>query len=106
MITQVILQEGVYTHETWEDTNVVAEPVVYMIANHVVGGFYRVHDNRTTNENLNTPGMRFERLAFEGCCMPPDKNDIQDNHTNRFYIYGVIARLASLAAAREMIQLK
>ncbi|NNE38194.1 MAG: hypothetical protein HKN08_07815, partial [Gammaproteobacteria bacterium] len=25
-----------------------------------------------------------------------------DSHLNRFYIYGVIARLATLAAAREL----
>ncbi len=102
-VTKVIIQEGIYTHETWGTSETVAEPVVYMIDHHVVGGFYRVHEARAANENLNTPGMRFEPLAFDSCCASPEKDatDDTDNHPNRFYAYGVIARLALLAAARE-----
>ncbi len=36
-ITRVILQEGVYTCETIGEQNAVAEPVVYMIGQHVIG---------------------------------------------------------------------
>jgi hypothetical protein len=61
-VSRVILQEGVYTFETWNGA--VAEPVVYMIDRFVVGGFYRVHTARGANENLNAPGMHFEPLAF------------------------------------------
>jgi len=104
-VSKVIIQEGVYTHETWGDENTVAEPVVYMIGHNVVGGFYRVHDKRSANENLNTPGMRFEPLAFDDCCILPDKQQSPDAHPNRFYTYGVIARLATLAAAREKASL-
>ncbi|HFD92297.1 MAG TPA: glutamate--cysteine ligase, partial [Gammaproteobacteria bacterium] len=35
--TRVILQEGVYTFETWGDSQAVTEPVVYMIDHFVVG---------------------------------------------------------------------
>jgi glutamate--cysteine ligase len=77
-----------------------------MIGNNVVGGFYRVHDKRATFENLNAPGMRFERLAFDDCCISPDKHQSPDAHPNRFYTYGVIARLALLAAAREKASLR
>lgn len=101
-VTKVIIQEGVYTHETWGNEHTVAEPVVYMVDHYVVGGFYRVHDARTTSENLNSPGMRFERLAFEDCCISPDKGQSPDACANRFYAYGVVARLALLAAAGEI----
>lgn len=101
-VTKAIIQEGVYTHETWGNPNTVAEPVVYLMGGSVVGGFYRVHPKRATNENLNSPGMYFERLAFDECCNSPDREQSLDAHTNRFYTYGVLARLASLAAAREM----
>jgi len=101
-VTKVIIQEGVYTYETWGDEATVAEPVIYMIGHNVVGGFYRVHSKRTANENLNAPGMRFEPLAFDDCCISPEKNLAPDAHPNRFYVYGVIARLAMLAAAQEM----
>lgn len=101
-VSQVIIQEGVYTHETWGDEEIVAEPVVYMMDRQVVGGFYRVHGKRTTSQNLNTPGMRFEPLAFLDCCSTPEPNLEADCHQNRFYTYGVIGRLALLAASHEI----
>ncbi|MDY6978479.1 MAG: glutamate--cysteine ligase [Pseudomonadota bacterium] len=100
-VTQVIMQEGVYTFETWGDQQAVAEPVVYMLDHFVVGGFYRVHKERGANENLNAPGMHFEPLAFAETCNAPDESKAPDADPNRFYAYGVIARLALLAAARE-----
>ncbi len=101
-VSQVIIQEGIYTHETWGDDEAVAEPVVYMMDRQVVGGFYRVHSKRSTSQNLNTPGMRFEPLAFLDCCNTPDPNLEADCHQNRFYTYGVISRLALLAASHEI----
>lgn len=103
-VTKVIIQEGVYTNETWGADKRVAESVVYMIDKNVVGGFYRVHAAKGVNENLNSPGMQFERFAFGDCCVSPDKARSPDAEPNRFYTYGVIARLASLAAAREATQ--
>lgn len=100
-VTKAIIQEGVYTNETWGGPAMVAEPVVYAIDHSVVGGFYRVHATRSASDSLNSPGMRFEPLAFEECCNSPDKQLAPDAHPNRFYAYGVIARLAVLAAARE-----
>jgi len=102
-IRHVILQEGVYTFETSGTLNAVAEPVVYMIDHFVVGGFYRVHTKRGVNENLNAPGMHFEPLAFVNSCIAPDLHQTPDVVPNHFYAYGVIARLALLAAARELI---
>lgn len=103
-VSKFLLQEGVYTYETLGDgkDSAVAEPVVYMIDHFVVGGFYRVHTGRGERENLNAPGMHFEPLAFHGSCNTPDRNQSPDAEPNRFYAYGVIARLALLAAAREL----
>jgi glutamate--cysteine ligase len=80
----------------------VAEPVIYMIDRYVVGGFYRVNTQRGIDENLNAPGMRFEPLAFETGCSLPDNTQAPDAPPNRFYAYGVVARLALLAAALEL----
>ena len=98
-VDRVIIQEGVYTFETMPD-GAVAEPVLYMIGQFVVGGFYRVHQGRGDAENLNAPGMHFEPLAFEKPCNTPYEN-ATPNIPNRFYVYGVVSRLAALAAARE-----
>tara|TARA_R110001606_G_scaffold346892_2_gene495891 strand:- start:41579 stop:42853 length:1275 start_codon:yes stop_codon:yes gene_type:complete len=101
-VENVLIQEGVYTFETLGEEKAVAEPVIYMIDHFVVGGFYRVHTGRGVNENLNAPGMHFEPLAFAQPCNSPDKSEQPDAEPNRFYAYGVIARLALLAAAREL----
>lgn len=99
-VTEVIIQEGVYTFEKLNEA--VAEPVVYMIDRFVVGGFYRVHTDRDIDENLNAPGMRFVPLAFETPCSLPDCAGQPDAPPNRFYTYGVVARLALLAASIEL----
>jgi glutamate--cysteine ligase len=100
-VTKVIVQEGVYTFETWGQQDAVAEPVVYMWGQRVVGGFYRVHKERGIDENLNSPGMHFEPLVFTKSCH--QTLQIPGDCQNRFYAYGVIARLSMLAAAREML---
>lgn len=102
-VSEVIIQEGVHTFETLEEA--VAEPVVYMIDRYVVGGFYRVHTGRGKDENLNAPGMHFEPLSFEtGCNLPDHGCNNPDAPPNRFYAYGVVGRLAALAAAVEIEQ--
>jgi len=103
-VSQVIIQEGVHSYEVVGSGGQegVAEPVVYMIDRFVVGGFYRVHSGRGRDENLNAPGMHFERLAFETSCSLPDQCQNPDAAPNRFYAYGVVARLAHLAAALEL----
>jgi glutamate--cysteine ligase len=98
-VHEVLVQEGVHSYEKVGDG--VAEPVVYMIDHYVVGGFYRVHPARGTDQNLNAPGMQFSPLAFAEDCSSPDPDD-PDCAPNRFYAYGVVARLALLAAAVEL----
>ncbi|MHB1565677.1 MAG: glutamate--cysteine ligase [Acidiferrobacter sp.] len=101
-VQEVMVQEGVYTFETFGADQAVAEPVVYMVDRFVVGGFYRVHTTRGIDENLNAPGMQFRPLAFADSCANPDARFAPDAEPNRFYAYGVIGRLALLAAAREL----
>ena len=99
-VSDVLVQEGIYS---FEDVNeAVAEPVVYMIDRYVVGGFYRVHTERGVDENLNAPGMRFSPLAFDSCCAFPNPECAPDDTPNRFYAYGVVGRLAMLAASMEL----
>jgi glutamate--cysteine ligase len=100
-VSQVIIQEGVLTNERMNDA--VAEPVVYMMDRYVVGGFYRIHAERGVDENLNAPGASFVPLAFaESTHLPQPGMKPGASAPNRFYMYGVIARLAMLAASYEM----
>ena len=100
-VFEVLLQEGVLTCERVNDA--VAEPVVYMMDRYVVGGFYRVHPQRKVDENLNAPGSSFVPLAFaESTHLPQPNVKPGASAPNRFYMYGVIGRLAMLAASYEI----
>ena len=96
-----LIQEGVLTNERVHDA--VAEPVVYLIDRYVVGGFYRIHAERGVDENLNAPGARFVPLPFAGNAhLPRPGAKGEARPPNRFYMYGVIARLAMVAASYEL----
>ena len=100
-VKDLILQEGVITHERMNDA--VAEPVVYMMDRYVVGGFYRVHADRGDDEDLCGPGASFVPLAFaESAHLPQPGVRPGASAPNRFYMYGVIGRLAMLAASYEL----
>jgi glutamate--cysteine ligase len=90
-VSELLIQEGVPTIE--EVDGGTAERVIYLIDRHVVGGFYRVNAARGRNDNLNASGMTFKPLPTAAGA---------DTESNRFYTYGVISRLAALAAAREL----
>ena len=101
-VSEVIIQEGVPTYERVNDA--VAEPVVYMIDRYVVGGFYRV--NRRARHRREPELAR----ARASCRWPsPSSNQLPKpgakpgaSAPNRFYMYGVIARLAMVAASYEL----
>lgn len=127
-VSEVIVQEGIYTYETLNGA--VAEPVVYMMDRFVIGGFYRVHEGRGADENLNASGMLFVPLEqsipsvhssgnadpvllatckrvfeqWESLGVPRVDIDNPDNEPNRLYVYGVMARLSLLAASLELEQ--
>jgi len=97
----MILQEGVPTFERVNDA--VAEPVVCMIDRYVIGGFYRINAGRGIDEALDVPGASYVPLAFaESSQLPRQGIKPGASAPNRFYMYGVIARLAMVAASYEM----
>ena len=97
----VIVQEGVRTSERVNDG--VAEPVVYMMDRYVVGGFYRVHPDRGNDENLAIAGASFVPLGFpDSAHLPQPGARLMASAPNRFYMYGVIGRLAMVAGAYEL----
>ncbi|GAB4213738.1 MAG: glutamate--cysteine ligase [Rhodoferax sp.] len=96
-----MVQEGVMTRERVNDA--VAEPVVYTVDRYVVGGFYRVHASRGADEQLSGPGAAYVPLAFEHSTQLPQPGVKPGASVpNRFYMYGVIARLALVAASYEL----
>jgi glutamate--cysteine ligase len=95
------VQEGVLTNERINDA--VAEPVVYMMDRYVVGGFYRVHADQADHQGMVGPGASFLPLAFDQSNHLPQPGARPGaSGPNRFYMYGVIARLGMLAASYEL----
>jgi len=87
----IIVQEGLPTQDRIGTTE--ATPVVYMMDRYVVGGFYHVHQ----------PPGRVAPLTFEYSTQLPQPNALPGTYApNRFYMNGVIARLAMLAASYEL----
>ena len=100
-LPEVIIQEGVMTNERVNAA--VAEPVVYMMDRYVVGGFYRIHAQRVPDESISVSGSSYVPLAFaESGKLPQPGEKPGSSSPNRFYMYGVIARLAMLAASYEL----
>jgi glutamate--cysteine ligase len=99
-VNAIIAQEGVYSQEfirmETQKNTASAEPVIYLVGNRIVGGFYRAHANKSNNDNLNRPGMFFQSFPIATILQHPDMPDFA-----RCYLYSVVARLAGLAAGYE-----
>ena len=101
VISRFLLQEGVPTINTYGDQ--VAEACLYLLANTVVGGFYRLHGEKSSRESLNSRGM-----SFQAICPHLSKYGECGIHTdnNIFDVYRILARIAGIAAHRETVQLE
>lgn len=56
-VNQLILQEGLQSTVNYQGAS--AESVIYMVGCQVVGHFLRYHQERNSDESLNTPGSQF-----------------------------------------------
>ncbi|MFH1360772.1 MAG: glutamate--cysteine ligase [Candidatus Omnitrophota bacterium] len=101
IITRYLLQEGVPT--IYNINHKVSEVCIYQIENNLVGGFYRSHSDKTTRDNLNAKGMDFVKM----CPHLSKYGDCGVHHdVNIFDVYRILARIAAVAAHREIVQLE
>lgn len=91
-VTSLIIQEGVPTR--FVDASGTAEPCIYVVGSHLVGGFLRTHSEKSDHDSLNSPGAVYKRLCFSDMEM-----DLTDCPLEA--VYGWVSRLAALAVARE-----
>jgi len=98
-IHSVVIQEGIPTSHYF--SNQPGEPVVHMIGDQVVGGFFRYSGSKSEIDNLNSPGTRFAKL----CLTEADEFDetlvCYRGHCS-FDLYYTIARISCLAMGHEM----
>lgn len=105
-IESVIVQEGIPTRTVVN--RLPAEPVIYLMQDHLIGGFLRTNTQKSAEENLNSNGMVFHKLCMSDLPSLLDSSS-QDSQfvvdgQNRLLelVYGSIARLSSLAAGQEI----
>ena len=92
---EVLMQEGVPTRERIDSA--VAESWVYSIDRYVVGGYYCVHGGGAS-EMCDACSSFVPQAIAE----PPQLPRAGSPEHNRFYMYGVIARLALVASSHEL----
>lgn len=101
VISRYLLQEGVPTMYTI--AHEVCEVCIYQIENNLVGGFYRSHATKGDRDNLNTQGVIFKKM----CPHLKKYGDCGVHHDiNVFDIYRLLARVAAIAARREITYLE
>lgn len=101
VISRYLLQEGIPT--ICHVDSQVSEACIYQIDNNFIGGFYRSHSQKGERDNLNSQGMEFKRMC-------PHLKKYGECGIHRdiciFDIYRILARIAGVAAHREIIQLE
>ncbi len=98
--SSVIIQEGV--HSTMRSGEAVAEPVMYMVCGNVVGGFNRLHKDKSDTDSLNAPGSTFEPMAFTTQVSDGAGDDevVLDDVSR--HVYQTIGEIASIATGYEL----
>jgi glutamate--cysteine ligase len=100
VIGRYLLQEGVPSVVRHQGH--MAEPCCYHVGSDVVGGFLRIHPERSARENLNAAGMTFSPIgmsdyaqSFEGVIPNWRPMDVKT-------LFSAISTLAALAAGQEL----
>ena len=98
-VTSYLLQEGVPSIHKVDQMS--AEVCLYQIANQYVGSFYRIHENKSNLENLNSPGMQFRSIGkdVDAPCGDTLEKDLLD-------LYQVLSRIAGIACMKEIDRLE
>jgi glutamate--cysteine ligase len=92
--TSVIVQEGIPTIDKVDVHP--AEPMLYLVNAHLVGGAYRVNSQRDAMGNLNAKGMSFTRM-----CDDDEALNALAVPACSFAAYSLVGSLAALATGQE-----
>ncbi len=98
-ISAIVLQECIPTADYFNEH--VGEPVVYMIGDQVLRGFFRYSESKSETESLNSPGTQFAKLCMTEADDFDEALACYHGHCS-FELYYTIARIACLAMGYEM----
>lgn len=100
-----LIQEGIPTADFY--SNLPIEPVIYMVGWDSIGGFFRMNTERDAISSLNTRGMIFSCLCLHKIDEPHEDFYLNcAEKENLVAMATIMARLAALAGALEMKELK
>lgn len=100
-----LLQEGIPTADFYSSLPI--EPVIYMIGFEPIGGFFRMNAQRDALSSLNTRGMVFSCLCLHKLDEPHEENFLNCAEKEHLVqMSTVMAKVATLAAAKEIARLK
>ncbi|RJP23541.1 MAG: glutamate--cysteine ligase [Candidatus Abyssobacteria bacterium SURF_5] len=102
-IRSVIIQEGIPTSDYF--IGQPGEPVVHMIGDQVLGGFFRYSESKSEIDNLNSPGTKFAKLCLREADEFDEALACYRGHCS-FDLYYTIARISCLAMGHEMKSLE
>lgn len=100
--TNFLIQEGVPTIDQLEGAPI--EPILYFVGAELVGGFFRVHQDRDVYSSLNAPGATFKCLCFHKVeeCKVPDLDLHCGAQASFFCVAKWLGKIALLASAQEI----
>jgi len=99
-IHSLVVQEGVPTNILID--RLVAEPVVYLFRGKLIGGFFRAHEAKSNEENLNSQGVVFRKMCMTDASALETGELTKDSVYET--VYGTIGKLSALAAAQEKMK--
>lgn len=98
--TDYLIQEGVPTADFYSGYPI--EPVIYVVGRRDVGGFFRIHPEKSGLESLNAPGMDFYCLCLHKLAEPHESYFLDCRLKEGVVALSrFLARLDALAVARE-----
>lgn len=92
-IREVLVQEGIATSESWREKT--AEFVGMTVGSEWVGGFFRTHREKGSEDPLNAPGMEFHPLCTED-------TEAGEAERLRERVYGFMTRFVASVATWEI----
>jgi len=95
-VRDIVIQEGIPTTLV-HGTDAAAEPVFYLVNAKVAGGFLRINSGKSGLENLNTRGMEFAPLYYQGAPVEPGSECVICSPAHE-----LVSCIASIAAGYEI----
>ncbi len=98
--SEFLIQEGIPTIDSY--SSYPMEPVVYMVGDQTIGGFFRLNEEKDEWSSLNTQGMAFSCLCLHKLDEPHEEPFLNcAEKANLLKVSFLLAKMAALAAARE-----